>query len=410
MPTSNNGTADIEAAAPIVVAGASGRSFAQVAAAAGLSCHVFDFFGDRDTRKICHIGDDERVTVCKNYDFMVEQLRGFGDAVLIPVGGLELRTDLLETLPSEVCVAGSTVSTQKRLCDHRQLSRVLVALGCEPFFLPVDVARRSGDSNWIVKRLSQCGGSSVRRVSHANVPSLRFLPDEVLQRQFAGPAMSAIFVAAWHAGQCSVRRIGVTRQFIGVSEWGASEFAWSGCLSEPTFPARQAESIDDIANGIARSFGIVGAFGIDFVVEDDVCRPVDINPRLTASSEIVQSAFLTNENLIAIHLAACAGEFNPACERSHHIGPVFGKAILYNKASHPVLCSESIVDHFPLACDDPVERISIADIPMVGTVIQPGHPVLTLLVSGRDQMEATSRLHENAARIYGKHLTIPSPT
>ena len=400
MPTTPPQSGDYKSG-PVVIAGASGRSYAQLAIDGGLACHVVDLFGDRDTRKIC---GNPNVSVVEDYESLAKHLLNLQPVLLIAVGGFETRVDLLEKLPPTIRRAGSPTITMRNLVDHRQLSAVLERLGCEPFYSPAVALQRPGCHNWMVKRLDQCGGKAVGKISRDEIASIRFEHGEVLQREFFGPAMSAIYVAAWAQDVSTVRRMGVTEQLIGVTEWGASEFAWCGCVSEPAFSTALATSLDSIASGIAEEFGIVGAFGIDFIVEDDVCRPIDFNARLPASSEIVQRAFLTSENLIAVHLAACTGESEVSDATPHRKGPVFGNATLYCKSSNPIIFPESIVEQFPMACDADAEATAIADVPMANTVIQPGHPILTLLVSGCDQTAVKSRLHENAAKIYAELL------
>ena len=152
-----------------------------------------------------------------------------------------------------------------------------------------------------------------------------------------------------------------------------------------------------------------GLFGIDAVVQDGVPWPVEINPRYTASMELLERSQPTL-SLLSRHRAVfvpttlhkddggrmedksdepCGLDSSIPHSSSFHL---WGKAILY--------ACETFV--FPAdgpwleALEPSVElhRSEYADIPHAGDVIARGHPVLTLFASAESAQECQAKLKE----------------
>jgi predicted ATP-grasp superfamily ATP-dependent carboligase len=123
---------------------------------------------------------------------------------------------------------------------------------------------------------------------------------------------------------------------------------------------------------------LFGLFGIDGVLSGDTFWPVEINPRYTASVEVLEYA--TGLQALAWHRRVFDFEApEPAVLVAPLRTPVVGKAILFARAELT----------FPLDGPwlrtlqnvGPVEEMpEFADIPEAGQEIRPGQPVLTLFV------------------------------
>ena len=75
-------------------------------------------------------------------------------------------------------------------------------------------------------------------------------------------------------------------------------------LADRRDPGRSAANRWEIA--LASAFGLVGWFGVDYVLRDGNPWPVEINPRYTASLEIHELA--SGRSLLAEHRRACEGD------------------------------------------------------------------------------------------------------
>ncbi len=141
---------------------------------------------------------------------------------------------------------------------------------------------------------------------------------------------------------------------------------------------------------LASAFGLIGWFGVDYVLHDGVPWPVEVNPRYTASVEIHELA--AGRPLLLEHRAACEGLMEPDGGLRHE-GPrrslVVAKWVVY--APRRLVMPE--IDWNRESSDRPDAIPPVADIPAPGACIEPGEPVMTLLTSGADlgSCQASSR-------------------
>jgi hypothetical protein len=206
-----------------------------------------------------------------------------------------------------------------------------------------------------------------------------------LQERIAGIPGSVVFAAD---GRRAIP-LGLTRQLVGERAFGARGFRYCGSLlassNEPLF-ARQAELVEragELAQAVTALFGLRGLNGIDFIARGGVPFPIEVNPRYSASMELVERE--TGVSLFGIHLEACSGRL-PAAPAAP--ARVLGKAIVF--ARHEVLIR------------DPARwRVDIADIPHPGERIAAGRPICTVFAEARDGHRCATALARAADLVYG---------
>src|SRR5260370_36854385 len=81
-----------------------------------------------------------------------------------------------------------------------------------------------------------------------------------------------------------------------------------------------------IGDVLARECGLRGLFGIDCIVRDGVPWPVEVNPRYTASVEVIE--WKSGRTALAEHANVFSREPLPI-RPLRPIGPIMGKAILF---------------------------------------------------------------------------------
>jgi predicted ATP-grasp superfamily ATP-dependent carboligase len=183
-----------------------------------------------------------------------------------------------------------------------------------------------------------------------------------------------------------------------------------------------------IGDVLAERFELVGLFGVDFVLNGDEVWTVEVNPRYTASVEIIERA--TGVRAIELHARACKGESvdvkragasSPQGEivasrrgeafdklsradapaRLSTTASVHGKAILF--ARQDIIVSERFAK-FALGEATNSPWPTLADISPAGTPIDADRPVLTVFVEGAttDEVERwlRSRVAEIEKRLY----------
>ena len=432
---------------PLTIIAASGRQLAQIAGKAGLQLVVVDSFLDRDTRHISALNrieespkKDLATSTCnlkllpRNNEPIVLDNQPTG---LIVGGGYESRLPQFEKLcqSKNILFCGTSASCVRDLFQHNKINACLDRLGInfEPFLSRSEMEKSIGERGFqfdhVCKRLQSAGGQSVHRCNSDEDFSKYKNTDKIYQKIIRGKPISGLFCASpirieqatpdltakhikekrldLHARP--VRTLGVTEQLIGEAFCSASPFQYCGSISGLAIASKEENQIQEIAQGIANEFGLRGVFGIDFIQNEKGVWPVDINPRFTASSEIVQRAELEGENLILTHLESFdLPEFKLA--QTQHVensqtkkrDREYGKAILFNGLDDTIAFPESIMDYLPMSyCVDDRES-SIADVPMPGTCISSGHPILTVLASGQNSLEVRRKLENHANTIYEK--------
>jgi predicted ATP-grasp superfamily ATP-dependent carboligase len=158
-------------------------------------------------------------------------------------------------------------------------------------------------------------------------------------------------------------------------------------------PQSLTEHYQRLGSTLVRDFGLRGLFGVDCVVRDDVPWPVEINPRYTASMEIIE--WSQGQSLLARH----AGVFG--CKTPAPLGPepevgLLAKAVLFASEAMEFpqegpWCETLARPWQPWAMPD------FADIPAAGRQFQPGEPIMTLFGKGKTIDECTDRLRQRAA-------------
>jgi predicted ATP-grasp superfamily ATP-dependent carboligase len=207
-----------------------------------------------------------------------------------------------------------------------------------------------------------------------------------LQERIPGAAGSILFLAD---GRGAVP-LGLSRQLVGDLTFGARGFRYCGSLLATTQRAlfeRQEQLLDRaraLADAVTQEFGLLGLNGIDFIARNGTPYPIEVNPRYSASMELVERA--TGRSLFELHRAACDG-FLP--DEQPVPGPVIGKAIVF--AQREVTVGQGLRW---TAGDD------LADIPHPGERIQRGHPICTVFAIGTDARTCVQRLRRQADRVY----------
>src|SRR5207237_999023 len=137
---------------------------------------------------------------------------------------------------------------------------------------------------------------------------------------------------------------------------------------------------------------------------DDLPWPVEINPRYTASVEVLEYA--QGVSSLALHRQVFEPEAGKAAVvTTPEAGPCVGKAILFASAAL------TFPDDGPwlaaLHAPDPVSELpAFADIPFAGTRIEAGRPILTCFARADSPLGCLDVLQQTAAdldhRLFGR--------
>jgi predicted ATP-grasp superfamily ATP-dependent carboligase len=207
------------------------------------------------------------------------------------------------------------------------------------------------------------------------------------QQRVHGPSCAALFVGDSRRGTL----IGLTRQLVGEQSFHARPFHYCGSIGPLPLEDRLQRQLIRLGDVLVAEFGLIGLFGVDGVLVDGEFWPVEVNPRYTASAEVLE--FALGLPLMALQRDACANRtlsLNAADRLAESGRVIVGKAILFaaRVTSVPDLSPELCRPLDNSAARWPIPRI--ADVPFEGEQIAAGRPICTVFAihSGLDACHA----------------------
>jgi predicted ATP-grasp superfamily ATP-dependent carboligase len=179
----------------------------------------------------------------------------------------------------------------------------------------------------------------------------------------------------------------VTQQLLGGLE---SPFAYRGSIGPWPINSSLAAKLGRLGDAIASGSGLLGWFGVDYVLRDGDPWPVEVNPRYTASVEIHELAL--GRALLCEHRRACEGGVTVAPAPPQKAGPpVIAKVIVRARRDFIAPAIDFDDDR---ETGNPIGLRAVADVPWPGTRFAAGDPVMTLQAWGENVSDCQSRLND----------------
>jgi predicted ATP-grasp superfamily ATP-dependent carboligase len=214
-----------------------------------------------------------------------------------------------------------------------------------------------------------------------------------LQELVEGTPGSVVFVAS---GGRAVP-LGVSRQLVGDHAFGAAGYRYCGNILEASGDAGDAALEDQacaLARAVAEEFGLVGVNGVDFVARAGVPYAIEVNPRWSASMELVERAY--GFSVFGAHAAACATGALPEFDlvRAQRGAGAFGKAVVFAR------CDVVAGDTRAWLPGD--AAASVRDVPHPGERISAGRAVCTVFAAAREAVACYAALVRRAEQVYAQ--------
>lgn len=346
---------------PLLICGASVRAAAWSAHRAGWrEIHALDLFGDEDLRRNAIV----RVLPMSEYP------RGFlALSEVVPrgpflyTGGLENDPLLIDRVASVRELWGNSGKTLRAVRDPLRLTQALQEAGLPHAEIRRDVPS-SVEAAWMRKRRRGAGGLGVCLWDGG--PLQR---GEYLQRFIPGVPHAAVF-------QCSresCHMLGVTRQLLR-----EGTFQYCGSVGPVDLGGDVNRTLERLGQTLVARFQLRGVFGVDFVFHDGEPYPVEVNPRYTASIEILERAL----GMVCLDPSPTPPSYSDR----------WAKQILYARQDFtfpkegPWRSSITSWDENPLP--------DYSDIPKEKTPLFAGQPILTLFATGPTEEACLASLEE----------------
>lgn len=427
--------------ADVLIIGASTRAAAFSALRANLNPTCADLFADQDLTARCTV---TRLPGSEFPDGFERVARTAPSCPWVYVGALENHPDLVARISAEHILWGNGAEVLRRVRDPFQVAECLVRAG-----LPCPAVQSLSDSvstevHWLVKPIAGAGGRGIRTYIRRDCPHEKLKDRFYLQERISGLPCAALFVG----DGCTALFLGLTQQLVGDAAVGARPFHYCGSIGPLPLDDHTHTAICRLGCVLAAEFGLTGIFGVDGVLNKGAFWPVEVNPRYTASAEVLELALRIP--LMSLHRDACVsrrGAYIPAVSDRAQIN---APALLATPASgrrEPRAFPASAENRWPYAPRSPTylaqppnldstrirvgkailfapgdvkmpdlsaalgdhhyarDRWSvppIADVPAQGEQILMGHPICTVFAKHTNVAGCRDALRQAAAEVYDR--------
>jgi predicted ATP-grasp superfamily ATP-dependent carboligase len=365
----------------LLLFGASVRATAFAALRAGLRPWCADLFADADLQARC----PTLALAPGHYPLGFEPLCHQGPpGPWMYVGGLENRRSLVRRLARLRPLWGNPARVLAVVRSPRTVAKLLHEHGLA---CPAVRLQPAKTGRWLVKPRAGAGGARIHFWTDQEPATPR--PRGVYYQEYVeGEACAASYLGDGR----QARFLGMTRQLIGIDWLHAASFHYCGSVG-PLEPApRLRQVLEQLGQVLVQASGLRGLFGVDFIHRDDLPWPVEVNPRYTASVEVLEYA--RNLPALALHRQV----FDPAAPippASVSGGDIVGKAILFARA--PLVFPEDGPWQPTLTRSGPIEEMpAFADIPQAGQRIAACRPILTFFARAVSEADCLDHLRRIA--------------
>ncbi|MCS6852489.1 MAG: ATP-grasp domain-containing protein [Gemmataceae bacterium] len=363
----------------VLLVGGSVRAAAFSALRAGWAPWCADLFADTDLQACCPAQAVSPAAYPRAFLALADEAP---PGPWLYTGGLENHPRLIAELARRRPLWGNDATALSHARSPTRVAGLLRDAGLpspEIRFAPPADTRKA----WLLKPLAGCGGRGIRLWDGASpLP-----PGYYFQEQIAGPSAAALFVGD---GQ-RARLLGVTRQLVGEAWLHARPFRYCGSIGPLALTDAQRQHFVLLGNTLAAGCGLRGLFGVDVIVRHGVPWTLEVNPRYTASVEVLEHA----TGLLALHEHRRV--FDPGLPplQTQPSKRVVGKAVLY-APWEMVFPADGPWREIGSSAAYPEGMPRFADVPKAGERIAAGRPILTMFAAAATLGECQNSLRRQA--------------
>lgn len=379
---------------PLLILGASTRAAAHSAARAGFQPICADVFADEDLREMAEV---HQVSLD---DYPEGLVRVSELAPHCPW----MYTGAMENYPEIV----ARISRTRPLWGN---SAEVIALSRDPY-LTYDALQNAGlpapralssdnpppaDGMWMLKPIRSGGGRGIRVWDESARDSHTLDEPHWFQERVEGLSLAAIFIAMPDRTILA----GISRQLVGNEDGSGPIHGYTGSIAPCLVADDVRGNVERMGRVFVEATGLRGIFGVDFLLNDEGPWPVDLNPRYTASVEVLEHVY--DLPIIAAHAAAFGGSGSQiARERGCEPGPMrrfVGKSVLFADKSVVMPSLRHLFAETSRADGSTGDLAILADRPAMGEEIAAGKPICSVIVSAPTETSCRKRLGEHVRKV-----------
>lgn len=368
----------------ITIVGASARAAAFSAVRAGFSVRAADIFGDADLQQAA-----ESIRVNAYPAGLAAAFDGDRTDPWMYTGALENYPELVARWQRQRPLWGNPAYVLTQVRDPLAVSTALATAGLPAPRVVLNPQGLPNNGSWLCKSLRSAGG--MRIAAWDADRAARPWRGSYFQQFVAGEPCAAAYVAA--GGEATL--LGVTRQLIGEAWTGATGFSYCGSWGPWPCDSQITEEFRKIGSLLGRCFGLTGLVGVDAIVNEQGVWVVEVNPRYTASIEVLERA--CGFQAIELHARACVEGCLPTVIPAAS-DALCGKAILFASQS---VCIP-VDSNFEWLRVSPQPWPTWADIPLPRTRVESEMPLVTTFASAIDEQSLLRLLRVQAAQVHSE--------
>lgn len=356
---------------PVLILAQSGRFLAQSATQAGFTVWVADCFGDLDTLDVAErwlqIPALSELTPLI-FSQILTRITQDQSCLLVAGSGVELYYPLLNKLPDNIQLLGNSFHTIKNIKTPHLFFNLLDLLKIA--YPHTQFEQPYNHKGYLLKSSSGSGGNHIQHLDNAVDTQQCYF-----QRFVIGQSGSILILANGEDAQI----ISINQQFLAPSN--DSPFRLGNIETPWEISKEHKQQLEQSANKITSKAGLLGLNSIDFIIsEDNVLQLLEVNPRPSASAELVDKRI----PLFQLHINACQGR----------LPSVFLETASIKRALHTIYA-----DNDCLIPDDIVWYKECSDLPFPGSTIKKGQPICTIITEKDRAIHIKQRLTRQLNRL-----------
>ena len=282
----------------VIISAIAVRPYVQAAASAGFEVLAIDLYADEETRLaaaetyIIRANDNglDARELLELLELIVKP-----DDVFCYGAGFERQPLLLKKIAKLLPVMGNTPLALNHANTPKFFFAMLDNLALSYPAFSFDGLKKPRD--WIQKKAGGSGGCHITRA----LPLQDIPPkvDHYYQQEIMGAAISLLFLADGK----HIEVVGFNGQWCAPT--ALYPYRYGGAVSHINLSDNIKNQIQNAAADIAKELKLIGINSLDCIVDHDVARVLELNPRLSATFALYENAF---GDLFKAHLAACSGD------------------------------------------------------------------------------------------------------